>query len=122
MDFKFIAMCGKLIFSLTVVLLLIFILSKLAGNKINDITNKRYMKVVDRLIITKDNSLIIVRVGDKGYLLSNTSKNINVIDEISIEEIEKIQHEKQKSLQEMQNVYGSILTKLRESKGKGHEN
>ena len=121
MDFEFIKMCLNMILSLSIVLILIFVLAKISGNKINSINNKRYMKIIDRLIITRENSLIIVKVGYKAYLLSCSSKRIDKIDEIPIEEVEKIEIKKQESIGEMQNIYGNLLNKIRESKGRRHE-
>ena len=121
MDFEFIKMCFNMVLSLCVILILIFILAKISGNKINSINNKKYMRIVDRLMITKDSSLIIVKVGSKAYLLSCGSKNIDKIDEIPIQEIEKIEIKKQESIQEMQNIYGNLLNKIREGKGRKHE-
>ena len=46
MDFEFIKMCLNMILSLSIVLILIFVLAKISGNKINSINNKRYMKII----------------------------------------------------------------------------
>ena len=41
--FDFLEICGKLILSLTTVLILIFLVFRVFGNKVNDINNKIYI-------------------------------------------------------------------------------
>ena len=109
---EFLKICGKLILSLTTVLLLIFLVFKVLGNKVNSINDKRYMKVIDRLQITKDNSIIIVQIGKNGYIMSSSAKGLEKIKELEEEELQLIINMKKKSLDEMQSVYDSIYNKL----------
>jgi flagellar protein FliO/FliZ len=119
--FEFLKVCGKLVLSLTTVLLLIFLVFRVLGNKVNDINNKKYMKIVDRLQITKDNSIVIVRIGKKGYVMSSSAHNIEKIEELEEEELEKIENIKKQSFNEMQSFYDRAFIKLKEIKGDKHE-
>ena len=115
---EFLKICGKLILSLTTVLLLIFLVFKVLGNKVNDINNKKYMKIIDRLQITKDNSIVIVQIGKKGYIMSSSPKGMEKIEEL---EKEQLQEMKKQSLNEMQSVYNKAFVKLKGLKGDKHE-
>ena len=118
---EFLKICGKLILSLTTVLLLIFLVFKVLGNKVNDINNKKYMKIIDRLQITKDNSIVIVQIGKKGYIMSSSTKGMEKIEELEKEQLQVIEEMKKQSLNEMQSVYNKAFVKLKGLKGDKHE-
>lgn len=119
--FEFLIVCGKLILSLTTVLLLIFLVFKVFGNKVNDINSKRYMKIIDRLQVTKDNSIVIVQIGKKGYLMSSSAKGMEKIEELEAEELTIIEKMKKQSFDEIQSSYNKIFVKLKGLKGDKHE-
>lgn len=119
--FEFLKICGKLILSLTTVLLLIFLVFRVFDNKINDINKKKYMKIVDRLQITKDNSLVIVKIGKKGYIMSSSAHNIQKIEEIEEGELELIEDMKKQAFNDMQSFYDKAFIKLKGIKGDKHE-
>lgn len=108
----FFIMFIKMIVALIVVLGLLLLISKGASNKLNIRGNERYMKVVDRLQISKDSSLIIVKIGDKGVVLFTSNKGVEKLYEIPKEEIEKIQEDKKRALEDMSNKYNNLLKNL----------
>ena len=112
---EFFKICGKLILSLTTVLLLIFLVFKVLGN------NKKYMKIIDRLQITKDNSIVIVQIGKKGYIMSSSQKGMEKIEELEKEELQVIEEMKKESLKEIQCAYNKAFVKLKRLKGDKHE-
>ena len=122
MDLEFIGICIRLICSLGAVLLLIFIMFKLFGGKVNDINDRKYMKILDRMQVTKECSLVIIKVGEKVYLMSSSTKGLEKIDELCEEEVEIIQNKKQESLKEIQGIYSGIFDKIKGNKGEKHEN
>ncbi|GAA0078719.1 hypothetical protein UT300005_30980 [Clostridium sp. CTA-5] len=97
----------NLIISLSVVLGLIILISKILGSKVNEINNKKYIKVIDRLQITKENSLVIIKVGKKGYVMTSSSGNIQKLEELSEEEINKIEEDRKNSLYDIKKLYHS---------------
>jgi flagellar protein FliO/FliZ len=119
--FDFLEICGKLILSLTTVLILIFLVFRVLGSKVNDINNKKYMKIIDRLQITKDNSIVIVQIGKKAYIMSSSAKGMEKIEELEEEELQVIDSMKKQSLNEMQSVYNKAFIKLKGLKGDKHE-
>lgn len=110
----FFIMFVKMIVALIVVLGLLVLIFKVANNRLNIVGTEKYMKVIDRLQVTKDSSLIVVKIGDKGVVLFTSNKGVDKLYEISKEEIEKIQEDKKKALENMSNRYNSFFKKLNE--------
>lgn len=80
----------KLAAALLVILPLIYISIKYGGNKLQYIQNGNYMKVLERLNITKENSILIIKIGEKGYVFSSTDNKLEILMELDNEEIKKI--------------------------------
>lgn len=97
----------NLIISLSFVLGLIILISKILGSKVNELNEKKYIKVIDRLQITKENSLVIIKVGKKGYIMTSSSRNIQKLEELSEEEINKIEEDRKNSLYDIKKLYNS---------------
>lgn len=91
----------KLFIALGVTLGLIFLSYRIAGKKVNEINNNRYVKVIERVQLTKDNSILIVKVGKKGYVITCTNNNMNKLEELSEEEIADIENRKENSQKEL---------------------
>lgn len=89
MDGQFWTTLFKILVFFPLVLALILILGKL-GNKFNLTSNNKYMKILERLPLSKDTSLLIVKVGDKGYLMSSSSGKSEILKELSASELENI--------------------------------
>ncbi|MBW6408549.1 flagellar biosynthetic protein FliO [Clostridium weizhouense] len=97
----------NLIISLSFVLGLIIFISKILGSKVNEINGKKYIKIIDRVQITKENSLIIIKVGKKGYIMSSSSSNMQKLEELSQEEINKIEEDRKNSIYDIKKLYHS---------------
>lgn len=91
MDLQFLWMLLKIIMFLPFILLLIYISIKYGGNKLQDMQNGKYIKVLERAAISKENSLLVVKIGEKGYIMSSTSGKIEVVSELDEEEILNIE-------------------------------
>lgn len=71
------------------IIALILIVGKV-GSKLNLGTTNRFMKILERLPLSKENSLLIIKVGDKAYLVSNSIGKIEILRQLEPSEIEKI--------------------------------
>lgn len=91
MDLQFLWMLLKIIIFLPFILLLIYISIKYGGNKLQDMQNGRYIKVLERAAISKENSLLVVKIGEKGYIMSSVAGKIEVVSELEEKEILKIE-------------------------------
>lgn len=109
MNFEFLYMIIKLVFALIVVLGLLYIAAKTSSGKINAINNKKYIKVLERVQISKDTYICIVKIGEIGHVISLSSGNVEKIQELSSEEISEIEKAKKEENDEMQKKYLNAL-------------
>ena len=98
MEFSFFKMILNLIMSLLVVFSLMFLMFKTLGSKVKAANDNKCVKVIDRTQITKENSIIVIKVGNKGYLLTNTQTGMEKLEDLSEEEINKIEEEKRNNM------------------------
>jgi len=115
MNFEFLGMFANIILALGVTLGLMFLSFKLMGTKLNAINNKKYVKVIERLQITKENSILIVKIGEKGYVVTSTSGHMEKLSELSEEEINIIEEDKRKAAQEITESYNKFILKSKKS-------
>lgn len=121
----------KLIISLVIILGLILILFKLSNKKINDINDNKYINVIDKVQISKDSYILIVKIGKKGYVMSSSEGKTEKLEDLSEEEMINIQKEKLKRFEETNIKYENIINLIKEralklkkkicSGGKGNE-
>lgn len=74
---------------LIVVLILVFVwwcARKLTYTSQGGLQSK-YMKIHDRIVLSQDKSIILVQIGEKYYLLGVASSSINIISEVSKDDI-----------------------------------
>ncbi|MGH4140930.1 flagellar biosynthetic protein FliO [Clostridium sp.] len=91
MDLDFWTLLFKIIIFLPFILILLYLSLKYGGNKLQKLQNGRYMKVLDRIALSKENSIIVVKIGEKAYAISSSLKGINILFELPKEEISSIE-------------------------------
>lgn len=131
MDFGFFGMIMQLIFALGVTIGLMFLSFRLMGSKFNVINNNKYIKVIERVQITKENAILIVKIGEQGYVMTSSAGHMEKLSELSKEEISIIEQDKKKAAEEITNYYKDLLIKSEKkffkigknikSKGEKHE-
>lgn len=94
MDVQFWWMFLKIVIFLPFILILIYISMKYGGSKLQNIQNGKYIKILERASISKENSLLVVKIGQKGYVMASTNRKIEIITELSQEEIIEIEASK----------------------------
>ncbi|AWK50952.1 flagellar formation protein [Clostridium beijerinckii] len=115
MNFELLAMLVKLILALGVTLGLMFLSFKLMGTKLSAINNNKYVKVIDRVQVTKENFILIVKIGKKGYVMTSTAGHMEKLSELSEEEINIIEEDKKKAAAEISENYNELILKLRKN-------
>lgn len=115
MNFELLAMLVKLILALGVTLGLMFLSFKLMGTKLSAINNNKYVKVIDRVQVTKENFILIVKIGKKGYVMTSTAGHMEKLSELSEEEINIIEEDKKKAAAEISESYNELILKLRKN-------
>jgi flagellar protein FliO/FliZ len=115
MNFEILGMFSQLILALGLTLGLMVLTFKLMGTKLDKINNNKYIKVMDKVQVTKENSILVVKIGDKGYVITSTSGNMEKLLELSEDEINKLEADKRKSAQDMSDAYNKFAIKLKKS-------
>ncbi|GAA0107110.1 MULTISPECIES: flagellar biosynthetic protein FliO [Clostridium] len=103
----------KLIFTLVVVLGLMYLVFKISGNRLNKINEGKYIKVLEKVQISKDTSIVVLKIGKKGYIMSSSNNNTEKIDEISEEEILLLEEEKKIEKEKINQQYEVAIKGLK---------
>jgi flagellar protein FliO/FliZ len=103
----------KIVVFLPFIIFLIYLLLKYGGTKLQAIQDGRYMKVVDRLSLSKENSLLVIKIGEKGYVVSSVQGRIEIHMEIPQEELANI--ETTKTIPQYESIK-DLITKLKRGK------
>lgn len=77
------------------IILLIYILLKYGGGKLQGMQNGRYIKILEKTPLSKNTSLLVVKLGDKGYVISSTESKTEILMEINNEELNSIEKVKE---------------------------
>lgn len=115
MNFNFFVEVGKLILGLGFTFGLMFLSFKLMGTKLNTVNNNKYIKVIERVQVTKENSILIIKMGNKGYVMTSSAGNMQKLSELSEEEIEEIEGNKKRAAEEMSKYYKDLAVKSKEN-------
>lgn len=110
MDGQTLGMILKLIIFLPFVLFLIYLSLKYGGNKLQNFQNGKFIKIIERVQVSKDNSLLIAEIGDKTYLMSSTTSGLDIKRELTEDEIVNL-----KAKEEISPIkdYGDLLKLLK---------
>lgn len=113
MDLEFIGMISQLILALGLTLGLMFLTFKLMGTKLDRINKNKYIKVIDKVQITKENFILIVKIGAKGYIITSTTGHMEKILELSEEEIDKLEADKTQTAKDVSEAYNKFVIKCK---------
>lgn len=91
MDLQFGWMILKIVIFLPFILLLIYASVKFGGSKLQDIQNGRYIKILERTPISKENSVLVIKIGEKGYVMASTNGKLEILSELEKEEVLKVE-------------------------------
>lgn len=115
MDFNFFGMFVQLILALGVTLGLMFLTFKVMGKKVNSINNSKYVRVIERVQVSKENTILVVKIGKKGYVMTSSTGHMGKLSELSEEEINLIEEEKKKAAEEITENYKNLMIKSKKS-------
>ncbi|NME82760.1 flagellar biosynthetic protein FliO [Clostridium sp. SM-530-WT-3G] len=110
MNFEFFKMIMQLIIALAITLGIMFLSYKILGNKVNGINKNKYVKVLERTQITKENSILVIKTGKKGYVVASTAGHIEKLSELSEEEIKEIEENKRLYNEEVLDGYNKLIS------------
>lgn len=95
MDSSFWFMLLKILVFLPLVLMIFYISVKFGGNKLQLLQNGRFIKVLERVALSKENSLLVVKIGQKGYILTSSNGKIEKLMELEESELANIETTKE---------------------------
>lgn len=87
MKYEMITYIVKLLVFLPITLGLIVLIGKLNQNGVMGINKSKYMRIMDKIQISKDNSIFIAEIGNKKYLMGNSSNRVEILKELKEEEL-----------------------------------
>jgi len=102
----------KLVIFFPLVIGLILWLGKTV-EKYSHINRKSTMRVIERLTIGKDNSLLIVKIGDKFYLVTSAQGKIEIVEEVEGENYKEIEMVQLKNSRELKQLFKDKYLKWR---------
>lgn len=115
MDFNFFGMFVQLILALGVTLGLMFLTFKFMGKKVDSFNNGKYVRVIERVQVSKENTILVVKIGKKGYVMTSSTGNMGKLAELSEEEINLIEEEKKKAAEEITENYKNLIIQSKKS-------
>lgn len=114
MDMDFFMLLFKMIVALVITLGLMFLTFKVMGTKVNNINDGKYVKIIERVQVGKESSILVIKVGKKGYVLTNTSEHMEKLSELTEDEVTDIEENNRKKVQDMSESYSRFVLKSKE--------
>lgn len=111
---EFFLMFVKLILGLIVIIALIALSVKLSSKKITNFTNKKYVRVIDRIQISKDSYIVITKIGDKGIVFVTSGNSTQKLEELTSEEVTRIETEKRESIENVSKEFDRYIKIVKE--------
>lgn len=91
---EFFLLILKVLVFLPFILLLIYISVRFGGDKLTKMQNGKFIRVIERVPVSKDNHLVVAKIGDKAYVLTSTAASVEIMKELSEEELMRVEKEK----------------------------
>ena len=91
MDLNFWLSFARILVFIPFIVFLIYLSLKYGGGKIQSMQSGRYIKIYERVTLSKENNLIVVKIGDKGYVIASSQGKIEILNEVSEADLSKIQ-------------------------------
>ncbi len=112
-DGQFWMLILRILLFLPFILVMLYLSLKYGGSKLQKLQDGKYMKVLDRVALSKENSVVVVKIGEKAYAVSSSSREINILFELPQEDILVIENSKEvPQLQDMKELFKKhIITK-----------
>jgi flagellar protein FliO/FliZ len=102
---------------LPVIIILIYITLKFSGKYMNNMSNHKLIKVVERVQLSQNSFLAFVIIDNKPYVVSSGDKGINILKELDETTMEKM---KNKNTFDINAI--PVLDKLLSNKFRGNVN
>jgi len=112
MDGNFWLSFGKILVFIPFIVFLIYLSLKYGGGKLQSMQSGKYIRIFERVTLSKENSLIVVKMGEIGYVLASSQGKIEILNEVSEAELIKIQmSQKVPEFANLKELYKKMKTK-----------
>ena len=105
MDTEYILMLLKIIGALVIILPIIYIVLRFGGTNLQKLQQGKYIQMLERVSITKENQLIILKLGKNGYVMASTNGKIEILQKLEESELKELEAKREfpkyKSVKEM---------------------
>jgi flagellar protein FliO/FliZ len=102
----------RILLFLPFILVMMYLSLKYGGTKLQKLQDGKYMKILDRVALSKENSVVVVKIGKKAYTVSSSSREIRILFEIPPEEIIDIENSKDiPQLEDMKKLFKKHIMK-----------
>ncbi|MBX4265194.1 flagellar biosynthetic protein FliO [Clostridium estertheticum] len=113
----------KIIIFLPFILFMLYLSLKYGGTKLRKLQDGRYMRILDRISLSKENSIAVVKIGDKAYAVSSSLNDIKILFELPSEEIIKIENIKElPQYEDMKDLFKKHILKKQTKEEVKYEN
>lgn len=92
----------NLMIALPVIILLIYVFVKFGGSKLQNMQKSRFIKIIERVPVSKESCILIVKIGNDGYVMASSNSRIEILLKLESDDL--------RMLEESKNIpqYGSI--------------
>lgn len=110
MDKQTLVLFLNIIIALPLILTLIVLVVKYGGSKMQNMQNGRFIKIIERVPLTKETSILVVKIGNEGYVMSSSSSKTEII--LKLNEDQLIMIEDSKKIPQYSNI-NDFINKLK---------
>lgn len=103
------------------IIVLMYLALKLGGNKYISLGDGKYVKIIERTQLSKENSILLAKIGEEGYILSSSQKGIDILLKLEEGEISNIELKKKQQLNKYAFDYSAVIKKLNKKKEDRYE-
>lgn len=86
----------KLVFFSAGLLLILVVLLRKTKDKIDKLSSGKYTKIIEKTQISKTESIYVFKIGEEGCVVLSSVKGMEKVKDLSKEEIEKVEMQKEK--------------------------
>ncbi|MGL5616274.1 MAG: flagellar biosynthetic protein FliO [Sarcina sp.] len=111
----YIVLTVKLIVFTAALLILLVGILKLTENKVKSFSKGKYIKILEKTDLSKNNSVYLLKLGEEGVVVVTNDKGASTIKELTAEEIKVIEKEKEEKIKEFNELYNGKIINLKNS-------
>lgn len=110
---EFVYMVVKLIAVLVILLAIMVVILRFTNKSISTTLDKKYIRVLEKVQLSKESFIVVVRIGSKGAVFVTSSAKTEKISDLSEEEIKEIEKAKIESIESMTQIVDKVMNKIK---------